>query len=127
VQSEQEVDDIEAEWIDRYGPVPERAAALLTVARLRAECVRTGIREITVTTGSGGAGGFGGPKYLARISPVTLPTSKTIRLDRLYKGAIYKNEVGQLQLPIKRADTAAGTILDALRDLLPAEPAAETA
>jgi transcription-repair coupling factor (superfamily II helicase) len=121
VQSDQEVDDIQAEWIDRYGPVPDKAAALLTVARLRAECVRTGIREVTVTQGSGGAGGFGGPKYVARISPVTLPTSKTIRLDRLYKGAIYKGEAHQLQLPIKKADAAAGIILDALGDLLPPE------
>ncbi len=127
VQSEQEVDDIEAEWIDRYGPVPDRAAALLTVARLRAECVRTGIREVTVTTGSGGAGGFGGPRYVARISPIALPTSKTIRLDRLYKGAIYKSEAGQLQLPIKKADAAAGIILDALRDLLPVEAQPDSA
>ncbi len=36
--TEAEVDDIRAEWEDRYGPVPAAAAALLDVARLRAEC-----------------------------------------------------------------------------------------
>src|SRR3954464_7253835 len=36
-----EVNDIEQEWLDRYGPVPAPAAALLEVAHLRAECART--------------------------------------------------------------------------------------
>ncbi len=120
VTSQGEVDDIRAEWEDRYGPVPPAAEALLEVARLRAECVRTGVREVTVTKGSG----FGGPKYLARISPVSLPTSKTIRLQRIYKGAVYKAEQGQLQLPVKAAAAAASELVAALVDLLP-PPAGE--
>src|SRR5580765_958338 len=51
VTSEREVDDIRAEWEDRYGPVPQPAVALLEVARLRAECARLGIREVNVTKG----------------------------------------------------------------------------
>ena len=112
-----EVDDIRAEWLDRYGPIPEPAAALLTVAGLRAECARIGITEVAVTKGPG----FGGPKYLARISPVALRTSATIRLERLYKGAIYKADQGQLQLPLR---TAAGSVADltaALLDLVPVD------
>jgi transcription-repair coupling factor (superfamily II helicase) len=85
-----EVLDIRAEWEDRYGPVPPPAEALLEVARMRAECARTGVREVTVTKGSGG--GFGGPKHIARISPIHLPTSKVIRLDRLYKGRSTRTE-----------------------------------
>ena len=101
----------------RCRPVAE---ALLEVARLRAECVRTGVREVAVTKGSG----FGGPKYLARISPLDLPTSKTIRLERLYKGSVYKPEQGQLQLPLKTAAGAATDLVAALVDLVP-PPAAE--
>jgi transcription-repair coupling factor (superfamily II helicase) len=115
VGSQSEVDDIRAEWEDRYGPVPEEAEALLEVARLRAECVRTGVREVAVTKGSG----FGGPKYLARISPISLPTSKTIRLQRIYKGAVYKADLGQLQLPVKTATGSAAEIVAALVDLVP--------
>jgi transcription-repair coupling factor (superfamily II helicase) len=115
VGSQSEVDDIRAEWEDRYGPVPEEAEALLEVARLRAECVRTGVREVAVTKGSG----FGGPKYLARISPISLPTSKTIRLQRIYKGAVYKADLGQLQLPVKTAAGSANEIVAALADLIP--------
>ncbi len=123
VESQVEVDDIRAEWEDRYGPVPVAAEALLEVARLRAECVRTGVREVTVTKGSG----FAGPKYVARISPISLPTSKTIRLERIYKGSVYKAEQGQLQLPVKSAAGSATELVAAFADLLPppAEGAAE--
>jgi transcription-repair coupling factor (superfamily II helicase) len=118
VTSQAEVDDIRTEWEDRYGPVPAAAEALLAVARLRAECVRTGIREIAVTKGSG----FAGPKYLARISPVTLPTSKVIRLERLYKGSVYKADQAQLQLPLKTAAGSADDLVAALADLVPPPP-----
>ncbi len=93
------------------------------MARLRAECVRTGVREVTVTKGSG----FAGPKYVARISPISLPTSKTIRLQRIYKGSVYKAEQRQLQLPVKSAAGSATELVAAFGDLLPppAEGAAE--
>ena len=115
VTSMQEVEDIRVEWEDRYGPVPEAAQALLTVARLRAECVRTGVREVTVTKGSG----FGGPKVVARLSPIALPTSKTIRLERLYRGSVFKAEIGQLQLALRSTATVVQDVLAAFADLLP--------
>jgi transcription-repair coupling factor (superfamily II helicase) len=123
VSSPQEVDDIRAEWEDRYGPVPEPALALLTVARLRSECVRTGLRDITVTKGSG----FGGPKLVARISPIALPTSKTIRLERIYKGSVYKAELGQLQLALRSGATVVEDLIAALVDLIPPPEAADAA
>ncbi|MBI2704816.1 MAG: transcription-repair coupling factor [Actinobacteria bacterium] len=115
----EEVADIRSEWIDRYGPVPPAAEALLAVAELRAECARTGVLEVTVVKGSGGSSGFGGPKFMARISPLTLPTSKQVRLQRIYKGSLYKDEIGQLQLSIRTAGEAATTVIGALRDLVP--------
>ena len=67
VTTQAEVDDIRAEWVDRYGPPPAPAEALLSVGRLRAECVRTGVREVTVA------------RDVARISPIELKTSQRIR------------------------------------------------
>ena len=115
VDTTADVDDVAAEWIDRFGPVPEPAANLLQVAYLRAECVRTGVEEIAVTKGSG----FSGPKYLARISPIVLPQSKQMRLSRLYKGAVYKEEQHQLQLPMTGGATVAADLVEALRQLVP--------
>ncbi len=117
VTTEAEVEDIRTEWLDRYGPVPAEAEALLDVARLRAECVRTGVREVTVTKGPG----FGGPRYIARMAPVDLPTSKIIRLRRLYKDTIFKEEARQLQLPVSSAAESATIVVAALADLFPPE------
>ena len=115
VVSPAEVADIRAEWEDRYGPVPEDAEALLGVARLRAECVRTGVTDVTVTKGPG----FGGPKFVARISPLALRTSATIRLDRLYKGSVYKAEPQQLQLHLNSPGSIIDDLVSALADLVP--------
>jgi transcription-repair coupling factor (superfamily II helicase) len=116
VTTQAEVDDIRAEWEDRYGPVPPAAEALLEVARLRAECVRTGVRDVTVTKGSG----FGGPRYVARLSPLVLPASKVVRVERLYKGTVVKPAVEQVLLAVKAAASAAAEVTAALQDLVPA-------
>jgi len=109
VTTKEEVDDIEAEWVDRYGPVPPPAQALLAVGRLRAECVRAGVREITVAKGT------------ARLAPLVLPTSRRIRLQRLYKEGVYKEELEQLVLPLPRGTDPAPYLVELLRELVPAE------
>jgi transcription-repair coupling factor (superfamily II helicase) len=119
VTSAEEVEDIRTEWEDRYGPVPQDAQALLEVARLRAHCVRTGVTDVTVTKGPG----FGGPKFVARISPLSLRTSATIRLDRLYKGSVYKAEPQQLQLHLSSASNIVDDLVAALTDLVPVDEA----
>jgi len=121
VKTEVEVDDIRAEWLDRYGPLPDPASSLLDVAMVRATCLRVGITELTVGKGPG----FGGPEFVVRMSPITLPTSKQIRLDRIYKHSVYKDKVegtdgGFLQLGMKKGDLAEN-IITALNDLLPEE------
>ncbi len=118
VQSQSEVDDIEREWIDRYGPVPDLAQALLDVARLRAECHRVGLREITVTEGPG----FGGPAWTARMSPIQLKASQLVRMERLYSGSIFKEEPGQIVLPVKkRSAKPVEVLMEFLRTLVPME------
>ncbi|MCU1351158.1 MAG: transcription-repair coupling factor [Acidimicrobiales bacterium] len=110
-----EVDDIKAEWEDRFGPIPEPALQLLEVARLRAECHRLGLREVNVTKGPG----FGGPAWTARVSPIVLKASQTVRLTRLFKGAVAKPDQEQLVLPVPKTPALAGTLVDLLRQLVP--------
>ncbi len=85
-----DVDDIANEWDDRYGPPPEPARALLEVAKLRAQCVRLGIREIGVQKGQ------------ARIWPLELKESQKVRLKRLAPKAIVK-ESGDIIVPTAAA------------------------
>src|SRR4051794_34642642 len=110
-----EVDDIRAEWEDRYGPVPPPAANLLQVARLRAECARTGLREVNVSKGPG----FGGPAYIVRLSPLELKVSQEVRLNRLVKEAVYKGDSRQLQLPVRRVGELVEGLITFLHTLRP--------
>jgi transcription-repair coupling factor (superfamily II helicase) len=121
VESAADVDDIALEWVDRFGVVPDPAAALLQVAYVRAECVRTGVTSITVVKNPALSGGG----LVAIISPITLPQSKQMRLARLYKGAVYKEADHELRLPVRGGTAVAEDLVNALRELVPeAAPAA---
>jgi transcription-repair coupling factor (superfamily II helicase) len=129
VTSLAEVDDIRDEWLDRYGPLPAPAEALLRVGRLRAACARTGVREVTVVaartpSAPAGAAGAGGT---ARLSPLPLRASSRIRLQRLWPKSVYKEEQGQLVVPLPRGADPAETLTELLDRLVPAEAAAAPA
>jgi len=103
-----EVDDIRAEWEDRYGPVPPAASALLDVGYLRAECHRLGLRDISIASNQ------------ARLGPIELKVSASLRLRRLSRAAIYKEEQQQLVVPIPRGQDASMFLVGFLRELVPA-------
>ena len=107
VTTQTEVDDIRAEWEDRYGPVPPPAAALLTIAALRAQCHRLGITDLTVTSRD------------VRMSPIELLTSTELRLKRLARDHIYKDATKQLVLPLKRGVDPAAFLIQFLQTMFP--------
>ncbi len=122
VTSEPMVNDLESEWRDRFGPPPPAAERLLAVARLRAECVRLGVREVIAVKGPG----FGGPEFIARVGPVQLPASKEMRFNRLFKDGKWKpneygEEGGQLQVPLKRKGSLAEDLALFFAEMFPAE------
>ncbi|HMC79742.1 MAG TPA: transcription-repair coupling factor, partial [Acidimicrobiia bacterium] len=87
VMTKADVEDVAAEWADRYGPPPSPAAALLAVARVRAECVRLGIRDVAVQKGS------------VRLFPLVLRESQKLRLKRLAPKALVKSN-DEIVLPL---------------------------
>jgi transcription-repair coupling factor (superfamily II helicase) len=87
VSSEEALDGVRAELIDRYGPMPEVVANLLEVSRLRLLARRAGLREITAQGTS------------IRFAPVDLPDSAQLRLNRLYPGSSIKHAVGAVLVP----------------------------
>jgi transcription-repair coupling factor (superfamily II helicase) len=115
VTTDVEVDDIRAEWEDRFGPLPPEAVALLAVARLRAEAARTGVREVTVVRASG----FGGAPSTARLSPLPLKTSQQIRLKRLHPTAVYKEAEQLVVVKIPSKAHPADALVELLRELDP--------
>jgi transcription-repair coupling factor (superfamily II helicase) len=107
VTSESEVADIRTEWEDRYGPLPEPAEALLMVGSLRAECNRLGITDMQITSSQ------------ARLSPIELKLSESMRLKRLARDAILKEDQRQLVIPITRGKDPATFLVGFLRELIP--------
>ncbi|HSO96659.1 MAG TPA: transcription-repair coupling factor, partial [Acidimicrobiia bacterium] len=103
VTDPRDVDDVRAEWEDRYGPPPAPAEALLDAARLRAECVRLGIRSLAVAAGA------------ARIRGLELRESQKIRLGRLAAGAKVSSE--EVLIPLR---VPAGEVAETLTGLLDA-------
>jgi transcription-repair coupling factor (superfamily II helicase) len=106
VTSTADVDDIRDEWEDRYGPPPSSAVALLDVARLRVECVRLGIRSITVQ------------RNTARIVGLDLKESQKVRLRRLVAKSVAKEDEVVVPVSTPPAEVAT-TLVDLLRELLP--------
>jgi transcription-repair coupling factor (superfamily II helicase) len=121
----EDVDDIGLEWADRYGPLPPAAEGLLAVARLRASAMARGVTEIAMS--SVRPGGTRAP--VVRLSPVVLPASAQVRLRRVAPGAAYREDQGQLLLPVREGARPAESVRDVLEDLLPgadSEPAGAT-
>ncbi|TIC87556.1 transcription-repair coupling factor [Nocardioides sp. GY 10113] len=87
VRTDADVDEINAELLDRYGEPPEAVVALQLVARFRARARAAGITEIT-TVGKN-----------IRFAPVVLPDSRVVRLQRLYPKSIVKSQVEAVLVP----------------------------
>jgi transcription-repair coupling factor (superfamily II helicase) len=82
------------ELADRFGPPPEPVENLLDVARLRARARRAGLTDITQQ------GTF------IRFSPVELPDSRQVRLQRLYPKTVLKPAVRSMLVPVPRVAPA---------------------
>jgi transcription-repair coupling factor (superfamily II helicase) len=75
------VDDVVVEWVDRYGPLPPQAEALIDVARLRVVAADVGLEEVVRLRDE------------VRMSPVKLKTSAEVRLERLAPGSVLRDAV----------------------------------
>ncbi|HUC38176.1 MAG TPA: transcription-repair coupling factor [Acidimicrobiales bacterium] len=124
VSEEAEVTDVRDEWLDRFGPLPPPAEGLLAVGRLRVECLRTGVREVSATPSrpgqsTGRGAGPGRRVLVARLSPLELPASARVRLRRLRPEALLKQDARQLVVPLDPGEDPVSAITELLRELVP--------
>ena len=87
VRTDEDVDLIREEMVDRHGEPPEPVASLLEVARFRARMRGAGLTDVTVQG-----------KYV-RFAPVELPDSATVRLNRLHPKSIVKASLRTMLVP----------------------------
>jgi transcription-repair coupling factor (superfamily II helicase) len=91
-RDEAAIDDVVAEWRDRYGELPPPAEELINLARLRAEAIRLGITEILQN------------RREVKVAPVTLRASEEVRLGRIARGSVLRGDT--LFLPSPEASPA---------------------
>ena len=91
IDSAEDAAEVRDELADRYGPPPEPVASLLDVARLRARARRAGLTDI-VQQGT-----------FIRFSPVELPDSRQVRVQRLYPKTVLKPAMRNMLVPVPRA------------------------
>ena len=85
---ESQRDEVRAELVDRYGPIPVEAERLFKISHLREVCRRAGIAEVTQAGRN------------IRFAPVQLPDSRQARLKRLYPGSMLKPAIRVLMIPM---------------------------
>jgi transcription-repair coupling factor (superfamily II helicase) len=91
IDSQADINAVRDELADRYGPVPDQVECLLTVARLRSSARRLGLTDITQQGGN------------IRFSPVELPDSRQVRVQRLYPRTLLKPAVRTMLVPVPKA------------------------
>jgi transcription-repair coupling factor (superfamily II helicase) len=97
------IDEVLAELVDRYGEPPLPAQNLVAVARFRVGAREAGLSDVALQ------GNF------IKFSPAQLPESKTMRLNRMYPGAQSKPALDAVLIPKPKTARIGG------RDLQDAE------
>ena len=85
--TDEAVGEVEAELLDRYGPLPRPVELLMAVARFRVLARRAGLTEVVLQGAQ------------VRFHPVELPESAQMRLSRLYPRTIIKPAVRTIMVP----------------------------
>ncbi|TDC11109.1 transcription-repair coupling factor [Nonomuraea longispora] len=102
IASPTDIDEVRDELTDRYGRPPREVENLLEVARFRIKARTAGLSDVTLQGQN------------IKFGPVRLQESQQVRLDRLYKKAIYKQAAETLLVPVPKTKPLGG---QPLRDL----------
>jgi transcription-repair coupling factor (superfamily II helicase) len=96
IQDSTEIEAVREELADRFGPLPVPVLNLLEVARFRALARKGGLTDVTLQGNH------------IRFSPVRLPESRTVRLQRLYPKSIIKAATNTLLVPTPKTAPLGG-------------------
>ncbi|MEV4368356.1 transcription-repair coupling factor [Nonomuraea sp. NPDC049637] len=96
------IEEVRDELTDRYGKPPVEVENLLEVARFRIKARSAGLTDVTLQGQN------------IKFGPARLRESQQVRLDRLYKKAVYKQAAETLLVPVPKTKPLGG---QPLRDL----------
>ncbi|WP_093171085.1 transcription-repair coupling factor [Sinosporangium album] len=102
IASDDDLAAVREELTDRYGRPPAQVDNLLEVARFRVRARKAGLTDVTLQG------------QQIKFAPVRLRESQQVRLERLYKTALYKSALDTLLVPVPKTKPLGG---QPLRDL----------
>ncbi len=100
VRHGEDITEVRAELVDRYGQIPEPTELLLKVAELRLAARSAGVAEVVAQ------GNF------IRFAPADLPESRQLRLQRMHPGSIRKEQAGFVLIPRPKSAQVGGPTVD---------------
>lgn len=86
-RTNEDVTGVVEELTDRYGSMPTPVETLVSIARLRVSLKAVGVTEVIATSSH------------VKFSPIELPESKVLRLNRLYPGSVIKPATRTIVVP----------------------------
>jgi transcription-repair coupling factor (superfamily II helicase) len=113
--STSELEDLGAEWLDRYGPLPAPARGLLDLAELRLACLARGITSLVVQPAKVGVRS----NPLLRAGPVVLTLSQQMRLRRRYGSKAYDETTRDLRVELARDAASPRALVSLISEILP--------
>jgi transcription-repair coupling factor (superfamily II helicase) len=109
-----ELEDLRAEWIDRYGSLPVAARGLLELGELRLLCLELGVMSISVLPVRVGVRS----KPTLRLGPLTLTVSQQLRVRRSYGSRAYDDQTKEFRAELSSNAVSPGSVLALVRGLV---------
>jgi len=109
----EELEDLRAEWTDRYGPLPKPAQGLLDLGQLRLRCLALGVQSLQVLPAKVGIRS----RPLLKISPLTLTLSAQMRARRRFGSYAYDETTKEFKVELDPSDVSVITLIALLEEL----------
>ncbi len=110
-----ELEDLGAEWLDRYGALPAPARGLLDLAALRLACLERGITSLVVLEAKVGVRS----KPVVKMGPLTLSVTQQMRARRRFGSRAFDESTRELRVELERGDVSARALLELVREVSP--------
>ncbi len=113
VTTHEELDDLRAEWVDRYGALPAPALGLLELARLRLTCLEYGVTSVVVMPARAGVRS----RPVVRLGPISLALSQQIRVRRTYGSSAFNESTHEFRVERTSRDVTPSALTSLIIDL----------
>jgi transcription-repair coupling factor (superfamily II helicase) len=113
VTTHDELEDLRAEWVDRYGALPPSAIGLLELAQLRLVSLEYGVTSVIVMPARVGVRS----RPIVRFGPVSLALSQQMRVRRTYGSAAYNETTHEFRVERAPSEITPAAITALMHDV----------